>query len=96
MTDITISVAMALIATSISLLIMRRVPLTVCRTILYVGLGVWLSHMIGIRITAPVSPDIADDAGIVIFIWQVTALIPLMIRGVHRVAAEGWGSPTGG
>jgi len=94
MTDITINVAMALMATSTSLALIRRVPLEVCRTFVYAGMSVWLSYMIGIRIIAPISPDIADDVWIVIFIWQIAAFVPLMVRGVGRVAEEGWRNPT--
>jgi hypothetical protein len=84
MSDITLAVASSLAALSASLVIAGRVAVDVVRTLSWGAMGVFGSHVLGVMITAPMSPRLTDTLGILAFVWLIAATPAVCARGLRR------------
>lgn len=83
MSDITVAVIFSFSALAMSFVIIKSIPIEATRTLSYTAIGLLCAHILGIKITAPIEPHIADKLGIAVIVWLIAATLAVCIRGLR-------------
>jgi len=97
MTDITIVVAIGLVAFAASLMLAKSGTIDIARRCICAAVILFLAHgLFGVAITAPVSSGTAKTMGIAGLAWMTMAILGLAVRGAGRLIAERRSGPING
>jgi hypothetical protein len=85
MADVTITIALSLVAIAMSLVFLNRVAPLVAQVLSYVGMAVLGLHTIGVQISAPMTDATAEIIANSVFAWLIIGVFAVCARGAHRL-----------